>query len=115
MANECFSSLANTTLVAVYPRHPAVEARRPHRTIADLQAKAKKAEELEQKEKEAEEKRKGEIHVAELWKPFGTTVPFFVSAEKECVATLCAHFSPANARVFAALLTSIPSRRSTTS
>ena len=37
----------------------------------------------EQKEKEAQEKRRGEIHVAELWKPFGTTVPLFVAAEKE--------------------------------
>lgn len=74
--------------IAVYPKHQEVIARRPHRTIGDLEAKAKKAGEREQKAKEAEEKRKGEIHVAELWKPFGTTVPFFVAAEKEWVAAL---------------------------
>ncbi|PIL26086.1 hypothetical protein GSI_11840 [Ganoderma sinense ZZ0214-1] len=73
----------DVVVTAVYPQHPAVAARRPHRTIADLEAKAKKAEQREQKEKAAEEKRKGEIHVAELWKPFGSTVPFFVSAEKD--------------------------------
>ena len=75
--------ILNNKSPAVYPQHPAVLARRPHRTIGDLEAKAKKAENREQKEKEAEEKRKGEIRVTELWKPFGTTVPFFVAAEKE--------------------------------
>ena len=73
--------------LAVYHHHPAVAARRPHRTIADLEAKAKKAEQREHEEKLAEEKRKGEIHVAELWKPHATTVPFFVAAEKEWVVT----------------------------
>ncbi|KAM5538825.1 hypothetical protein V8D89_007547 [Ganoderma adspersum] len=73
----------DVVVTAVYPQHPAVAARRPHRTIADLEAKAKKAEQREQEEKEAEEKRKGEIHVAELWKPFEATVPFFVAAEKD--------------------------------
>ena len=79
------SALADTLFLAIYPQHPAVLARRPHRTIADLEAKAKMAEQREQKEKEEEEKRKGEIHATELWKPFETTVPFFVAAEKECV------------------------------
>nr|VWO97766.1 N/A [Ganoderma boninense] len=73
----------DVVVTAIYPQHSAVLARRPHRTIADLEAKTKKAEQREQKEKEAEEKRKGEIHVVELWKPFGTTVPFFVASEKD--------------------------------
>ncbi|RPD60842.1 eukaryotic translation initiation factor SUI1 family protein [Lentinus tigrinus ALCF2SS1-6] len=73
----------DVVVTAVYPQHPAVAGKRPHRTIGDIEAKAKKAEDREQKEKEAEEKRKGEIHVAELWKPFGTTVPLFVAAEKD--------------------------------
>ncbi|KAI1790893.1 eukaryotic translation initiation factor SUI1 family protein [Ganoderma leucocontextum] len=73
----------DVVVTAVYPQHPAVATRRPHRTVGDLEAKAKKAGQQGQKEKEAEEKRKGEIHVAEFWKPFGATVPFFVSAEKE--------------------------------
>ncbi|KAI0772460.1 eukaryotic translation initiation factor SUI1 family protein [Trametes elegans] len=70
-------------VTAIDPRHPDVTSRRPHRTVGDIQAKAKKAETREQKEREAEEKRKGEIQVAELWKPFGTTVPLFVAAGKD--------------------------------
>ncbi|KAI0696389.1 eukaryotic translation initiation factor SUI1 family protein [Cerioporus squamosus] len=73
----------DVVVTAVYPQHPAVAGKRPHRTIGELEAKAKKAEGREQKEKEAEEKRKGEIQVTELWKPFGTTVPLFVAAEKD--------------------------------
>ena len=73
----------DVVVTAVHPQHPAVAGKRPHRTIGDLEAKAKKEEDREQKEKEAQEKRRGEIHVAELWKPFGTTVPLFVAAEKE--------------------------------
>ena len=68
---------------AVYSDHPAVLSRRPFKTLGDLETKIKKAENREQKAKEAEEKRKGEIQVSELWKPFNTTVPFFVAAEKE--------------------------------
>ena len=75
-------------MTAVYPKHPDVTSRHPHRTIGDIEAKAKKAEDREQKEREAEEKRKGEIQVSELWKPFGTTIPFFVAAEKECVGLM---------------------------
>ncbi|KAI0351003.1 eukaryotic translation initiation factor SUI1 family protein [Trametes cingulata] len=74
---------SDVMVTAVYPQHPDVASRHPHRTIGDLEAKAKKAEDREQKEREAEEKRKGEIQVAELWKPFGTTVPFFVASEKD--------------------------------
>jgi len=59
-------------------------AHRPHRTVQSIESKREKAEERERKEKEAKEKRKGEIQVTELWKPMsGTTVPFFVSAEKD--------------------------------
>ena len=67
----------------MYPEHPAVLGHRSHRTIGDMAAKVKKAEDREQKEKAAEEKRKGEMQVVELWKPHGTTVPLFVAAEKE--------------------------------
>ncbi|TBU43036.1 eukaryotic translation initiation factor SUI1 family protein [Dichomitus squalens] len=73
----------DVVITAVSPQHPAVLAMRRHRTIGDLEAKAKKAGDREQKEKEAEEKRKSEIRVSEFWKPFGTTVPFFVAAEKD--------------------------------
>ncbi|KAI9068830.1 eukaryotic translation initiation factor SUI1 family protein [Trametes sanguinea] len=76
-------SKSDVTVTAVFPQHPEVLARRPHRTIGDIESKVKKAEDREQKEREAEEKRKGEIQVSELWKPFGTTVPFFVAAEKD--------------------------------
>ncbi|OSD03739.1 eukaryotic translation initiation factor SUI1 family protein [Trametes coccinea BRFM310] len=76
-------SKSDVTVTAVFPQHPDVLARRPHRTIGDIESKVKKAEDREQKEREAEEKRKGEIQVSELWKPYGTTVPFFVAAEKD--------------------------------
>ncbi|KAI0742631.1 eukaryotic translation initiation factor SUI1 family protein [Daedaleopsis nitida] len=68
---------------AVYPEHPAVASKRPHRTIGDLQAKARKAEDREQKEKEAKEKRRGEIQIVELWQPHATTVPLFDAAKKD--------------------------------
>ncbi|KAI0651354.1 eukaryotic translation initiation factor SUI1 family protein [Trametes meyenii] len=74
---------SDVMVAAVFPKHPDVQTHKPHRTIGDIDAKAKKAEDREQKEREAEEKRKGKIHVAELWKPFGTTVPFFVAAERD--------------------------------
>ncbi|KAI0334161.1 eukaryotic translation initiation factor SUI1 family protein [Cubamyces sp. BRFM 1775] len=76
-------SKSDVVVTAVYPKHPDVTSRHPHRTIGDIEAKAKKAEYREQKEREAEEKRKGEIQVSELWKPFGTTIPFFVAAGKD--------------------------------
>ncbi|KAI0752119.1 eukaryotic translation initiation factor SUI1 family protein [Fomes fomentarius] len=70
-------------VTAVYPQHPAVGERRPYRTIGDLEAKAKKAEDRQQQGREAEDKRKGEIQVSELWTPHATTVPLFVAAEKD--------------------------------
>ncbi|KAI0830089.1 eukaryotic translation initiation factor SUI1 family protein [Trametes gibbosa] len=70
-------------VTAVSPKHADVLKHRSHRTTGDLDAKVKKAETREQKEREAAEKRKGEIQVAELWKPLGSTVPLFVAAEKE--------------------------------
>ncbi|KAI0656239.1 eukaryotic translation initiation factor SUI1 family protein [Cubamyces menziesii] len=76
-------SKSDVMVAAVYPKHPDVASRRSHRTIGDIEAKAKKAEDREQKEREAEEKRKGEIQVSELWKPFDTTVPLFVAAGKD--------------------------------
>ncbi|KAI0632800.1 eukaryotic translation initiation factor SUI1 family protein [Trametes polyzona] len=74
---------SDVMVTAVFPKHPDVISHRSHRTTGDLDAKAKKAEDREQKEREAEEKRKGEIQVTELWKPFGTTIPLFVAAEKD--------------------------------
>ena len=71
--------------LAVYPSHPAVKDHKSHRTVQSVEAKREKAEERDRKEKEAEEKKKGEIQIIELWKPHATTVPWFVSAEKECV------------------------------
>jgi translation initiation factor 2D len=68
---------------AIYPTHPAVAGHRPHKTVQSVVAKKEKADERERKEKEAEEKKKGEIHVQELWKPHGPTLGLFVAAEKE--------------------------------
>ncbi|KAI8968737.1 eukaryotic translation initiation factor SUI1 family protein [Trametes punicea] len=76
-------SKSDLMVTAVFPQHPDVDSRQPHRTIGDIEAKAKKAEDRVQKEREEEEKRKGETQVVELWKPFGTTIPFFVAAGKE--------------------------------
>ncbi|KAH8101298.1 eukaryotic translation initiation factor SUI1 family protein [Cristinia sonorae] len=66
----------------VFPAHPAVAAHRPHKTVGAVQAKLERAEERERKEREAEEKKRGEIQVTELWKPFGSTVGLFVTAGK---------------------------------
>ena len=41
----------DVVVTAVHPQHPAVAGKRPHRTIGDLEAKAKKEEDREQKEK----------------------------------------------------------------
>ncbi|KAI8968732.1 eukaryotic translation initiation factor SUI1 family protein [Trametes punicea] len=76
-------SKSDLMVTAVFPQHPDVDSRQPHRTIGDIEAKAKKAEDRVQKEREEEEKRKGETQVVELWKPFGTTIPFFVAAGKD--------------------------------
>ncbi|CDO75463.1 hypothetical protein BN946_scf184823.g17 [Trametes cinnabarina] len=76
-------SKSDVMVTAIFPQHPDVLSQRPHRTIGDIETKAKKAEDRQQKEREAEEKRKGEIQVSELWKPFGTTVPLFVAAGKD--------------------------------
>ena len=75
--------LTHAPATAVHPQHPAVLSKRSHLTIGDIEAKLKRAEKKKQEEKEAKEKRKGEIHVAELWKPFENTVPFFVAAKQE--------------------------------
>lgn len=69
--------------IAIYPTHPAVRSHTSHKTLQSVDAKREKAEERERKVKEAEEKKRGEIQVVELWKPFGTTIPWFVAAEKE--------------------------------
>ena len=66
----------------VFPQHPAVTSHRSHKTIGSVEAQREKAEERERQEKEAEEKRKGEIQVTKLWKPFGTTIGLFVTAGK---------------------------------
>lgn len=65
--------------------HPDVVSHRPHRTVQSVDAKREKAEERERKEKEAEEKKKTEIQIDELWKPFGSSLGWFVAAAKESV------------------------------
>ncbi len=67
----------------MFPKHADAAGHHSHRTVGDIEAKAKKAVIREKEEREAEEKRKGEFQVAELWQPSGTTVPFFVAAGKE--------------------------------
>ncbi|KAK7676959.1 hypothetical protein QCA50_020077 [Cerrena zonata] len=76
-------SKGDVLITAVYATHPAVLGHKSHGTVQNAEAKREKAEERERKEKEAEEKKKGEIELIELWKPFGTTVPWFVAAEKD--------------------------------
>lgn len=53
--------------------------------MQEIEARQQKAEDRERREKEAGEKRKGEIQVTELWKPFGSTLGWFVAADKESV------------------------------
>ncbi|EIW56725.1 eukaryotic translation initiation factor SUI1 family protein [Trametes versicolor FP-101664 SS1] len=74
---------SDVMVTAVFPKHPDVAGHHSHRTVGDMEARAKKAETRENEEREAEEKRKGEFQVAELWQPSGTTVPFFVTAGKD--------------------------------
>ncbi|OCH88500.1 eukaryotic translation initiation factor SUI1 family protein [Obba rivulosa] len=70
-------------VTGVNVQHPAVAGHRPHLTVKDIESKREKAGDRERKEREAEERRKGEIQVTELYKPFGNTVPWFVAAEKD--------------------------------
>ncbi|KAL1937903.1 hypothetical protein VTO73DRAFT_12653 [Trametes versicolor] len=74
---------SDVMVTAVFPKHPDAAGHHSHRTVGDMEARAKKAETREKEEREAEEKRKGEFQVAELWQPSGTTVPFFVAAGKD--------------------------------
>ncbi|KAH9915323.1 uncharacterized protein B0H18DRAFT_886092 [Fomitopsis serialis] len=63
--------------------HSDVNDHRQHRTVKEVELRQQKAEDRERREREAEEKRRGEIQVTEFWKPFGTTLNFFVAADKE--------------------------------
>jgi len=67
----------------VFPTNPAVLEHERHRSVREVEARQQKAEERERQQKEEEEKRKGEIQVTELWKPFGSTLGWFVAVEKE--------------------------------
>lgn len=67
----------------MYPTHPSVAGHHRHLTVQSVEEKKVKAEERERREKEAEEKKKTQIQIAELWKPHGDTLPWFVAAEKE--------------------------------
>ena len=101
---------------AVYPSHPAVKDHKSHRTVQSVEAKREKAEERDRKEKEAEERKKGEIQVIELWKPHATTVPWFVSAEKEYALRSSYENSQESdsLRTFSVLQTFTPLKRSRT-
>ncbi|GJE88956.1 eukaryotic translation initiation factor SUI1 family protein [Phanerochaete sordida] len=73
----------DVVVTAVYPAHPSVAGHRQHKTVQSVEDKKGKAEARERQAQEAEEKRRGELHVAELWKPHGPTVGWFVAAEKD--------------------------------
>lgn len=73
------------------PKHPAVLDHKPYRTIQSVEIKKEKAEQRERQEKETEEKKKGEVQVTELLKPFGNTVAWFVLAEKAYVLFYHSH------------------------
>ncbi|KAI8968620.1 hypothetical protein BD414DRAFT_504220, partial [Trametes punicea] len=60
-------SKSDLMVTAVFPPHPYVDSRQPHRTIGDIEAKAKKAEDRVQKEREEEEKRKGRHSTSDLY------------------------------------------------
>lgn len=77
-------SLTRFEWPAVYPAHPAVAGHKPHKTVQSVEEKREKTEERQRKAQEAEEKKRSEIHIAELWKPHGPTVGWFVAAEKKC-------------------------------
>lgn len=53
------------------------------RTVQDVDTKAQKAEARERREREEEERRRGELHITELWKPIGSTLGWFAAAGKE--------------------------------
>ncbi|KAI0084693.1 eukaryotic translation initiation factor SUI1 family protein [Irpex rosettiformis] len=76
-------SKGDVVVTGVFPQNPAVVAHKPYRTLQSVEIKKEKAEQRERQAKEAEEKKKGEIHVVELLKPFGDTIAWFVSAEKD--------------------------------
>lgn len=78
----------------MYPAHPAVAGHKPHKTVQSVDAQAHKAEARQKQAQEAEEKKKGEVHAAELWKPHGQTVGWFVAAEHECVPPTLADDAP---------------------
>ncbi|KAI0946076.1 hypothetical protein AcV7_010146 [Taiwanofungus camphoratus] len=73
----------DVVVAAVFPAHTAVAEHRPYRTVKDVETRLQKAGDRERKEKEAEEKKRGEIQVTELWKPFGSTVGWFVAVGKD--------------------------------
>lgn len=68
---------------AVFPKHPHVAEHRQHLTVKEVELRQQRAEDRERREKETEEKRKSEIHITEFWKPFGSTLNFFIAADKE--------------------------------
>ncbi|EMD35171.1 hypothetical protein CERSUDRAFT_97094 [Gelatoporia subvermispora B] len=70
-------------VTGVSAQHPAVAGHKSHRTVKDVETRREKVEDRERKEREAKEKRKEEIQIAELYKPLGNTVPWFVAAEKD--------------------------------
>ncbi|EED83598.1 hypothetical eukaryotic translation initiation factor eIF1/SUI1 [Postia placenta Mad-698-R] len=73
----------DVVVTGVFPQHPAVEEHRPVRTVQDVDAKAQKAEARERREREEEERRRGELHITELWKPIGSTLGWFASTGKD--------------------------------
>ncbi|KAI0694966.1 eukaryotic translation initiation factor SUI1 family protein [Cytidiella melzeri] len=73
----------DVVVTGVSPKHPAVAAHKPHRTIHSVEVQREKADERERKQKEAEEKKNREIQITELLKPFGSTIAWFVAAEKD--------------------------------
>ncbi|GBE78753.1 eukaryotic translation initiation factor SUI1 family protein [Sparassis latifolia] len=73
----------DVVVAAVFPNHPAVAGHHLHRTAKDVETMVQNAEDRERRKKDAEEKRRAEIHVTEFWKPFGSTVAWFVAAQKD--------------------------------
>jgi translation initiation factor 2D len=75
--------MASLFLAGVSRQHPSAVAHKPHRTLQSVEMKREKAEARERKAKEDEEKKNIEIQVSQLLKPFGSTIGWFVAAEKE--------------------------------
>jgi len=70
-------------LASVNPNHDDVTRHANHRTIGELQVKAKKQKEEEERREQEEQAKVKQINVTELWKPHTSTGKLFEEAQLE--------------------------------